>query len=162
MGNIIVSISVAENPTGSDRSAEVLIAGRTVFIFQTSVSKPGLGAALGFVPIPPCRVTDTRSADGPLGGPLLARGTSRDFTLPLSQCGIPASALAYALNVTVVLSGSLGYLAVSPSGTQRPVVSTLDSFDGRVKANAAIVAASSAGAINVYATNDTHLVHNRT
>ena len=38
-----------------------------------------------------------------------------------------------------------------------PLVSTLNS-DGRIKANAALVAAGSAGAVSVYVTNSTHLV----
>ena len=60
-----------------------------------------------FVPLTPCRVVDTRKPDGTFGGPPIGANSSRDF--PLSQsgnpCSIPASAVAYSLNVTVVPLG---------------------------------------------------------
>jgi hypothetical protein len=120
-----------------------------------SVSPP---SGLRFVPVIPCRVVDTRNANGPFGGPFIGGNTSRSFAIPNSACGIPFTAQAYALNVTVVPHGSLGYLTISPTGQSRPMVSTLNSLDGRVKANAAIVPAGNAGAISAFATNDTDLV----
>jgi hypothetical protein len=62
------------------------------------------------------------------------------------------------LNFTVVPHGFLGYLTVWPTGLDRPVVSTLNSYDGRIKANAAIVAAGSGGAISAYVTDTTDLL----
>ena len=44
---------------------------------------------------------------------------------------------------------ALGYLTIWPTGEAQPVVSTMNSPDGRVKANAAIVPAGYQGAINV-------------
>lgn len=45
-----------------------------------------------------------------------------------SACGIPATASAYSLNITVVpRAGTLGYLTVWPTGQPQPVVSTLNS-----------------------------------
>ncbi len=54
--------------------------------------------------------------------------------------------------------GSLGYLTVWPSGQTRPTISTLNSLDGRIKANAAIVPAGADLAVSVYATNTTDVV----
>jgi hypothetical protein len=110
-----------------------------------------------FVPLTPCRVVDTRNASGALGGPSIAAGASRDFALPNGSCGIPNSALAYSLNVTVVPQGPLGYLTIWPTGQSQPLASTLNS-DGRIKANAAIVPAGSNGAVSVYGTNTTDVV----
>ena len=45
-----------------------------------------------------------------------------------------------------------------PAGQSQPLVSTLNSYDGRVKANAAIVPAGVNSAISVYAYNTTDLV----
>ena len=118
---------------------------------------PSTSGPLQFIPVTLCRVLDTRSADGPFGGPELAGGTSRTFDIPASACNIPSSAAAYSLNVTVVPDAQLGYLSVWPSGQSRPVVSTLNS-DGRIKANAAIVPAGSGGGIDVYATDPTQLI----
>ena len=99
--------------------------------------------AVQFVPMPPCRVVDTRNSYGNFGGPAIQGNSSRAFPLSESDnpCGIPASAIAYSLNVTVVPMGPLAYLTIWPTGEGQPVVSNLNSLDGRVKANAAIVPA---------------------
>ena len=111
-----------------------------------------------FVSATPCRVVDTRDPDGPFGGPILQGNSTRSFTLPQTpHCNIPAGA-AYSLNVTVVPDGPLGYLTIWPTGQDQPVVSTLNSLDGRIKANAAIVPAGTNGAVSVYVTNTTHVV----
>jgi hypothetical protein len=52
----------------------------------------------------------------------------------------------------------LGFLTVWPTGQTQPTVATLNSIDGRIKSNAAIVPAGAGGAISVYATNDTDVV----
>jgi hypothetical protein len=73
------------------------------------------------------------------------------------SCGVPASA-AYSLNVAVVPHGPLGYLTVWPSGEEQPLISTLNSLDGRIKANAAIVPAGANGAVRIFASNATDVV----
>ncbi|MBV8552168.1 MAG: hypothetical protein JOY54_12770 [Acidobacteriaceae bacterium] len=111
-----------------------------------------------FFPITPCRVVDTRNANGALGGPQMPANSSRPFSLSTSPCGIPANAAAYSLNITAVPDGELGYLAIWPNGQAQPVVSTLNS-DGRPKANAAIVPAGiNAPGINVYVSHPSHVV----
>ncbi|HLY17759.1 MAG TPA: SBBP repeat-containing protein [Bryobacteraceae bacterium] len=117
-------------------------------------------AGLRFISMPPCRVVDTRDATKPsgFGPPSMAGATSRSFPFPEGPCGIPATAQAYSLNVTVVPHVGLGYLTIWPAGQSEPVVSTLNSLDGRIKANAAIVPAGSQGAISVFATNATDVV----
>ena len=115
-------------------------------------------AGLRFVPLAPCRVADTRNATGPFGGPAVAGLTQRDFALPSSACGVPATAQAYSLNITVVPLGWLGYLTVWPSGQTQPVVSLLNSLDGRIKANAAIVPAGNGGAVSIYVSNTSHVI----
>ncbi len=100
---------------------------------------------LQLVPVTLCRLIDTRQSGGAIQG-----GTARNFTVPqLGACGIPTSAAAYSLNVTAVPHGSLGYLTIWPTGEPQPQVSTMNSPDGRVKANAAIVPASNNG-VSVY------------
>ena len=107
-----------------------------------------------FVPVTPCRLVDTRQTGGPIQG-----GTSRNFTIPqLGNCGIPTSAASYSLNATVVPHGVLGYLTIWPEGEIQPYVSTMNSYDGRTKANAAIVPAGTSGAVSVYVSNTTDVV----
>ncbi|MEO8370923.1 MAG: hypothetical protein ABI806_17200 [Candidatus Solibacter sp.] len=112
---------------------------------------------LRFVPVTPCRIADTRLPAGPFGGPSLAAAVPRDFNI-LNVCGVPANARAYSLNLTVVPLGALGFLSVWPAGQPQPVVSTLNSGDGRVKANAAIVPAGTNGAITLFASNPTNAI----
>ncbi len=114
---------------------------------------------LQLITLAPCRIIDTRSANGPLGGPFVTGGSSRTIPIPSSSCNVPANAAAYSLNVTVVpRKGALGYLTVWPTGQAQPLVSTLNSLDGSVLANAAIVPAGTAGAIDAFATDDTELI----
>jgi sugar lactone lactonase YvrE len=119
---------------------------------------PPASNSLQFYPLPPCRVLDTRNPNGTFGGPSIAGGASRSFPIPSSSCGVPANAAAYAFNVTVVPHGALAYLTAWPTGQTQPVVSTLNSFDGTILANAAIVPAGTAGAASFYASNTTDLV----
>ena len=115
--------------------------------------------ALQFVPVTPCRLVDTRNPAGEFGGPPLQGGAVRSFTIPDNKsCNIPSSAAAYSLNVTVVPDGTLGYLTVWPTGQQQPLVSTLNSIDGRTKADAAIVRAGTRGGVSFYVTDTTNLV----
>src|SRR5207302_3963178 len=76
----------------------------------------------------------------------------------LSNCGISSSAVAYSLNATVVPPHALAFLTLWPSGSSQPNVSTLNSFDGRIKANAAIVPAGANGGVSVYATDATDVI----
>ena len=115
--------------------------------------------ALQFVAVTPCRLVDTRNANGQFGGPALQGQTSRSFAIPQNtNCNIPSSAVAYSLNVTVVPPGPLGYLTTWPTGEAQPYVSTMNSPDGRTKANAAIVPAGYQGAVSFFVTDTTDLV----
>ncbi len=136
-------------------TGEVYIADATSGIARVRI----LTSPLQLVPIAPCRIMDTRSGNGPLGGPFIAANTTRTIPILASACNIPGNAVAYSLNVTVVpRTGTLGYLSVWPAGQAQPVVSTLNSPEGLVLANAAIVPAGSSGSINAFATDDTDLV----
>ena len=129
-----------------------------VSITVNPAAPPVIASAAHFVPITPCRLVDTRNANGPFGGPGITGGTSRDFVIPSGACGIPSSATAYSLNVAVVPQLHLGYLTVWPTGQAQPFVATLNSLDGRIKSNAAIVSAGANGAISVFATDMTHVI----
>jgi uncharacterized repeat protein (TIGR03803 family) len=141
------------------RRVPLWVVGFALLVALVTVSPLALAQApLNFVAVTPCRVVDTRWAPGPFGGPPLQRQTPRDFALPDGNCSIPNTAIAYSLNVTVVPHVTLGYLTVWPAGQPRPTLSTLNSLDGRIKANAAIIPAGTNEAISVYATDTTDLV----
>ena len=115
---------------------------------------------LQFVAVTPCRLVDTRGADGEFGGPPIQGGHSRSFPIPQqTPCDIPTTAAAYSLNVTVVPITTLGYLTIWPTGEAQPGVSTMNSPDGRIKANAAIVPAGTpSGSVSVYVTDTTNVI----
>ncbi len=125
----------------------------TQSLFVTAVFiEPGYG--LQFVPVTPCRLVDTRQTGDPIQG-----GTSQSYTLPqLGGCNIPTSAAAYSLNVTVVPHTTLQYLTIWPTGEAQPYVSTMNSPDGRIKANAAIVSAGTSGAVSIYVTDTSDVI----
>jgi uncharacterized repeat protein (TIGR03803 family) len=107
-----------------------------------------------FIPVTPCRLADTRQTQTPIQG-----GTFQFFNVPqLGGCNIPATAAAYSLNVTVVPHQPLGYLTIWPAGRSQPNVSTMNSPDGRVKANAAIVPAGANAAVSVFANDTTDVI----
>ena len=157
-GKVVANAAIV--PAGSNESISVYVSNPTDVILDINgyFGAPGAAGALRFYPVTPCRIADTRRTEGPFGGPELQAATTRSFPVPSSACGIPATAAAYSANVTVVPDGMLEYLTVWPTGAARPLVSTLNSFDGAVVANAAIVPAGTDGAISVYATNPTHLI----
>ncbi|MBV9082048.1 MAG: hypothetical protein JOZ62_05190 [Acidobacteriaceae bacterium] len=136
----------------------ISIAAAMVMLASATSAPASAQTGLRFVPITPCRIADTRNPDGPFGGPYIAGNTSRSFALRATACSVAPDAQAYSLNVTVVPMTGLGYLTLWPTGEPQPTVSTLNSPDGRVRANAAIVPAGDNGAISVFATNGTHVV----
>jgi plastocyanin len=86
-------------------------------------------------------------------------GGIRAFSIPQSGCGVPANAGAYALNITVVPRGVLQFLTIWPADQPQPFVSTLNSFQGAIVANAAIVPASAAdGSVKVFTSDASDVV----
>ena len=137
--------SAVVNPV-TNRIYEINSTDNTVSVIAGGISDP-----LQFVPVTPCRLVDTRPQYGGSGS--IPGGTAESFILPQQgTCGhsIPANAAAFSLNVTAIPSGRLGFLSIFPTGELQPVVSTMNSLDGRTKANAAIVPAGYQGAISVY------------
>ncbi len=106
--------------------------------------------ALSFVPVAPCRAVDTRTAAGPLSGPSIAGGTSRSFAIAGNACGIPSGAAAYSLNAAIVPTSN-GYMTMWPTGQPQPTTASVNSPDGGVHSNGAIVPAGANGAISIYA-----------
>ena len=157
-GKVVANAAIV--PAGSNESISVYVSNPTNVILDVNgyFGAPGSAGALTFYPVTPCRVADTREATGTFGGPEMGSGVTRSFPIPASGCNIPANAAAYSLNVTVVPGGYLGYLSIWPVGGTKPNVSTLNSWDGSVVANAAIVPAGSDGAIDVYVTNPTNVI----
>ena len=102
----------------------------------------------GYYTLTPCRVADTRDADGPYGGPALSAGATRSFAMA-GRCGIPPEADAIALNVIVTQPTAPGFLRLFPLGVAPPLASTINYSAGQTRANNAIVQLGSGDSIAV-------------
>jgi len=86
--------------------------------------------------VTPCRLFDTRR---PEDGPALISNVPVLLEID-GGCGIPATARALALNVTVFQPTGAGYLTLYPGDSAIPVISTVNFTAGLVRTNNAIVA----------------------
>jgi hypothetical protein len=98
--------------------------------------------------VAPCRVLDTRRAPGAYGAPALAAQADRSFILT-GQCGIPTSARAVAVNLTVTGPTAAGDLRFYSEGPL-PSTSTINYRAGQTRANNAVVSLSAGGAFTVH------------
>ncbi len=157
-GKVVANAAIV--PAGTSGAISVFVTDPTDAVLDINgyFGLPGGAGELSFYPVTPCRVADTRNPAGPFGGPVMGAGTARSFAIPASACNIPALAAAYSMNVTVVPSAALGYLTAWPTGMTQPVVSTLNSPDGSVVANAAIIPAGTGGAISLFVTDQTNVI----
>jgi hypothetical protein len=157
-----VKANATITPAGANGGVSVYVTDATQFILDIDgyFLPAGTSASgLQFFPLTPCRLVDTRwTPNAPLGGPTFAGGTSRDFPILSSSCGIPATAQAYSLNITAVPHGFLNYLTTWPTGQAQPLVSTLNSYTGTTTANAAIVPAGSGGDVSIYVSDASDVV----
>lgn len=117
-------------------------------------------SALQFYAVTPCRVVDTRNPTSTNGGPVLGPGTQRDFAIR-GNCGVPSTAKAVSLNVTITAATTSSFLTIWPSGGARPVVSTINFTQNDIAlANGAIVGLSTNSAdLSVYnAAGNVHVI----
>jgi len=103
-------------------------------VTSSAVFAAPLTPPLTFVGIPPCRIFDTRGGSFTLqaGAPALSAGASRTFqitgTVPgvPTQCGIPDTAGAISVNLTVTGFAGQGDIRVYPAGGALPAASILN------------------------------------
>ena len=145
------AVAASAVTVGSAGSLVAVAPPRAPGAVDVTVTNPGgasgtIGAAYtylapsgtSFHPLVPCRVLDTRWADGPLGGPVLAAGQARPFVLA-GACGVPADAVALAVNVTATEAQTAGALTVSSPDGPLPPAGTLYFRPGQTRANLAFV-----------------------
>jgi hypothetical protein len=105
--------------------------------------------------VTPCRAYDSRDA-GPGGA--LAAGIDKTI-LVAGDCGVPATAKAVSLNVTVVSPSTGGHLRLFASDTPRPGTSLINYSSGQTRANNAVVSLGADGALIVYVNQPGGTVH---
>ena len=112
------------------------------------------GQPFPFIPVTPCRIVDTRGG-APFTGGAYAAAEGRDyqFSSAGAPCNvIPASAVAFSINLTVTGTAGPGFIATYPRGAPpSPLVSTLNYVGGQTIANAAVVPGDGSGFITIKA-----------
>ena len=98
---------------------------------------------------------DSRS---PAGASPLRAGTDTQIAIG-GRCGIPATAKAVSLNVTVVSPSAGGHLRLYASGTPRPAASSINFALGQTRANNAVVSLGVDGALVVYVSQPSGTTH---
>ncbi|MBL8217152.1 MAG: hypothetical protein JNK87_40905 [Bryobacterales bacterium] len=164
-GNASVTYTVDANPSGLARTGQLTFPGGASGVVTQLPAQVAATTGLRFEPVQPCRIMETRDGSnfggqsGPFGPPYLRAGETRTLVVSQSVCGVPASAKAWALNVTVIPrnGGEVEYVTLWPAGEQRPPTRTVSSPDGQIVANTAFVKALG-GAFSLYASDDTDLI----
>lgn len=75
------------------------------------------------------------------------------------QCGIPADALSFSVNVTITGPTALGNLTFYPAGTPAPLVSTINYRPGQTRANNAVLPLGVNGDFSVLCIQASGAVH---
>jgi hypothetical protein len=87
-----------------------------------------------FYTVAPCRAVDTRGPAGPFGGPPVEVGDDRSFRLA-GRCGVPSTARAISLNVTVLGAAAPGQLTIFAGDGEAPMASAISYRPGLIRAN---------------------------
>ncbi len=135
--------------TGKGVFAAALILAGSLRADDTPDSALVTPVASGFYRVTPCRAVDTRVGLGPNGGPALGGGEVRLFGIA-GLCGVPNSARAVALNLTVVNPSAAGSVLIYPAGEPTPQASSINFSAGRTRANNTIAATGQAGQVAAY------------
>jgi hypothetical protein len=112
---------------------------------------------LAYYTVDPCRAVDTRNPTGPVGGPALAAGADRTFTIA-QTCNVPASAKAVTVNVTVTAASDPGDLRLFPAGGCT-FGSSLNYAAGQTRANNATTGLDADGRLTVRSAQAAGTVH---
>jgi len=127
----------------NDGTTAVRLSDHDPVVAYFRVAAFGGSTAGSFFTVTPCRLVDTRDTS-PLASDVPASLTVQ------GSCGIPATARAVSLNVTVVGPTAQGNLTLYPSDQPRPSSSTLNYSAGQLRANNAVIALGADGKLKIY------------
>ena len=101
-------------------------------------------AAVNFYSVQPCRLIDTRNANGSQGGPALAAGGIR-MLQATGACGVPLAANSVVVNVTTVSPTAAGSITIYPGNAFPLNTSNINFSPGQVRANNAVLTLATDG-----------------
>jgi hypothetical protein len=113
---------------------------------------PGTWVRVGFNPLNPTRILDTRN-----GSPI---GPNSSINLAVGgSFGVPAQASSIVVNATVTQGTAQSFLTIYPVGTTRPLASNLNWVAGQTIPNLVTVKLGTGGGISIYnAAGTVHVV----
>jgi peptidoglycan hydrolase-like protein with peptidoglycan-binding domain len=133
------------------RGRLAVLAGLLVVPLFAIVAGPAGSAAAAtpsFQPIVPVRIMDSRAGVGTAAAPL-GSGETRALAVA-GQAGVPADAVAVAVNVTVTQPTAASYLTVWPAGAAMPTASNVNFVAGQTVANMVTVGLGTGGQIDLF------------
>ena len=96
------------------------------FVAAGTFSRPAEAqTGLQYFAVTPCRTVDTRTGNGGI----VSASVQREFTIK-GTCGVPGTAKAVSLNLTIVTPDTAGFFSLWPAGFDFPVVSTINFIAG--------------------------------
>jgi hypothetical protein len=104
--------------------------------------------ASAFYTLAPCRIVDTRAGQAPA----LAAYERRVFTVTVPACGVPPTAVAVSVNLTVTGAAATGHIRLAP-GNGLTDTAAVNFSAGQTRANNAAVRLSTDGTGGLSATN---------
>jgi len=112
------------------------------------------GPTSAFRAVDPVRLTDTREPTC-----TCRRIGARTIRVDVAGAsGVPDALSAAAITVTVTEPVAAGFATVYPSGSSRPLASTVNFLAGGTAANSTIIRVSSVGAVDIYTSVTAHVV----
>ena len=145
-GQTVANLAIVE--VGAD--GQITIANTSRGTVQIIVDASGYFDASGphdvpgsYQPVAPTRMLDTRTSPGPIAG-----GGNVSLRLGGSS-GVPATASAVVVNLTVTQSSSFGFISAYPTGSVRPNVSNQNYGTGQTIPNLAVVPVGADGTVTI-------------
>jgi pseudomonalisin len=140
--SVLVSTDASGVATAPAFTANNLSGSYAVVAYAAGVSAPAVFNVANrsgyFYTLLPCRIIDTRNPPGSLAGPALQPGSLRTFAV-IGACGVPPTAAAISVNVTITGPTAGGYLTLAPGGQALPLTSTINFRAGQTRANNAVL-----------------------
>jgi hypothetical protein len=139
----------------SDLTVDDLYDQPDIFVHVEAFPPPA--GSRSFYTVSPCRLADTRLTQGEWGAPALSALYDRSFTA-VGRCGIPATATAVSLNVTVTEATAPGHLRVFAAGAAPPT-SAINYAPGQTRANSSVVHLGPNGELTIRCGQSTGSAH---
>ena len=149
LGTATANAAFVAPGTGADGPVTVYAYNDTELIIDVNgYFAPATEGGFSFYPSMACRAMDTR--------PNAFSGVTTAAMMQ-TVCTPPVAPGAFVANATTVPTGPLGYLTLWGDGSDQPIVSTLNAYNGLVTSNLAIVPNVN-GSIDAFAYGTTNLI----